>query len=81
MTAPLRRDLKALEQRLGALAEEQTSIESALADSAIYHEDERARLRELLARRAELDEEVATAESTWIEKQEQLEAMEDSASA
>ena len=75
MTAPLRRDLEALEQRLDSLAEERASIESALADSTIYREGERGRLRELLARRAKLDREITTAESAWLEKQEQLDAM------
>ncbi len=75
MAAPLRRDIEALEQRLGALGEERASIESALADAAIYRESERVRLRDLLVRRGKLDEETAAAESAWIEKHEQLEAM------
>ena len=78
MAAPLRRDIEALEQRLGALDEERASIESALADAATYRESERVRLRDLLVRRGKLDEEIATAESTWIERHEQLEALDGS---
>ena len=73
--APLRREIETLEQRLGALNEERTSIESVLSGTGIYGEHERARLRDLLVRRARLDEEIETAESTWMEKSEQLDAM------
>ena len=72
---PLRREIEALEQRLGALNEERASIESDLADTAVYRESERVRLHELLVRRGKLDEEIATAESAWVEKAEQLDAM------
>ena len=75
--APLRREIEALERRLGALNEERTSIESVLSGAGIYRENERARLRDLLVRRARLDEEIAVIESTWMEKNEQLDAMDD----
>ena len=73
--APLRREIEALEQRLGTLSDERASIESVLADGAVYGEDERARLHELLVRRGKLDAEITTIESTWLEKSEQLDAM------
>ena len=73
--APLRREIEALEQRLGALNEERTLIESVLSGAGIYRESERARLRDLLVRRARLNEEIAASESTWMEKSEQLDAM------
>jgi len=74
-SAPLRREIDALERRLGALNEERTSIESILADATIYREGERTRLHELLVRRGTLDEEISTTESTWLEKNEQLDAL------
>ena len=73
--APLRREIEALEGRLGALNDERASIESILAGGEIYDEDERARLHALLVRRGKLDAEIATVESAWIEKSEQLDAM------
>ena len=76
-TTPLRREIEALEQRLGALDDERASIESVLADVAIYREDERARLHELLVRRGKLDAEITAVETTWLEKNEQLDAMRD----
>ena len=76
--APLRREIQALEQRLGALNEERASIESVLSGSGIYGENDRTRLRDLLVRRARLDEEIATVESTWMEKHELLDAIGDS---
>ena len=77
-SAPLRREIEALERRLGALNEERTSIESVLAGGAIYREGERMRLHELLVRRGKLDEEISTIESTWLEMNEQLDALGDS---
>ena len=76
--APLRREIEALEQRLGALHKERVSIESVLAGGAIYDEGERARLHELLVRRGKLDAEITTTESSWLEKSEQLDAMRES---
>ena len=77
--APLRREIEVLEQRLGALNDERASIESVLAGAAIYREDERARLHELLVRRGKLDAEITTIESSWLEKNEQLDTMRDPA--
>ena len=76
--APLRREIEALERRLGALSDERASIESVLAGGAIYDEDERARLHELLVRRGKLDAEITTIESTWLEKNEQMDSMRES---
>ena len=73
--APLRREIEMLEQRLGVLSDERASIESTLAGVAIYGENERSRLHELLLRRGKLDVEISTVESAWIEKSEQLDAM------
>lgn len=76
--APLRREIEVLERRLGALSDERASIESVLAGDAIYDEDERARLHELLVRRGKLDAEITTVESTWLAKNEQMDAMRES---
>ena len=76
--APLRREIEALERRLGALSDERASIESVLAGGAIYDDDERARLHELLVRRGKLDAEITTIESTWLEKNEQMDSMRES---
>ena len=73
--APLRRELESLERRLATLADERASIESTLADGAVYGDAERPRLRALLVRRGRLDAEIADAESLWLEKSEQLDAM------
>ena len=75
--APLRREIDGLERRLGTLNDERASIESILADGAIYDEDERTRLHTLLVRRGELDTEIARIETAWIEKSEQLDAMDE----
>ena len=77
---PLRREIEALEQRLGTLNDERASIESVLAGSAIYREDERARLHELLVRRGKLDAEITTVEAAWLERNEKLDSMRDAES-
>ena len=74
-TAPLQREIEALEQRLGTLNRERASIESVLADAAIYRESDRARLNDLLVRRGKLEEEISTIEASWLEKNEQLDSM------
>ena len=76
--APLRREIEELEHRLDILNDERASIESTLADGAIYDEDERARLRELLVRRGRLDAEIANIESAWLERNERLDAFDNS---
>ena len=73
--APLRREVDSLERRLAALGDERTSIESALADAAVYDDAQRPRLRALLVRRGRLDTEIAEAESLWLERSGQLDAM------
>ncbi len=73
--APLRQEIESLERRLAALGDERASIESTLADGAVYGDAERLRLRALLVRRGRLDAEIADAESLWLEKSEQLDAM------
>ena len=73
--APLRREIDSLERRLAALGDERASIESALADAAVYDDAQRPRLHALLVRRGRLDSEIAEVESLWLEKSEQLDAM------
>ena len=73
--APLRREVDSLERRLAALGDERASIESALADVAVYDDAQRPRLRALLVRRGRLDAEIAEAESLWLERSGQLDAM------
>ena len=77
--APLRRELDSLERRLTALSDERATIESTLAEGAIYDDAQRRRLRALLVRRGKLDAEITATESTWLEKGEQLDAMHDDA--
>ena len=73
--APLRREVDSLERRLAALGDERASIESALTDAAVYDDAQRPRLRALLVRRGRLDAEIAEAESLWLERSGQLDAM------
>lgn len=72
---PLRREIEALERRLDSLSDERASIESVLSAGAIYREEERARLRDLLMRRGRLDAEITNVESTWLRKSEELDAI------
>ena len=74
-SGPLRREIEALERRLDVLSDERASIESTLAGGAIYGQEERARLQDLLARRGRLDAEIAGVESAWLRKSEELDTI------
>jgi ATP-binding cassette subfamily F protein 3 len=52
---------------------EQRLLEHQLADSAIYADTERARLKELLERKAQVDKALENAEAQWLEAEERIE--------
>ncbi len=54
---------------------EQRQLEQQLADSAIYADTEKMRLKELLERKAQVDKALENAEEQWLEAEERLEAI------
>ncbi len=76
-TAPLRRAIAELEKRLETLEAERADLETALADPALYADDAKPRLLELLARQAELRQAIEAVEAEWMAKSEELETLAD----
>lgn len=57
---------------------QQRELESQLAESDIYAESEKGRLREVLERKTQIDKALDAAEQTWMELQEQIDLCEPS---
>lgn len=72
---PLQNRLKKLEQQLEALNGRKEQIETQLADSAIYDEGEKDRLKALLVEQADLTAELDNVEAEWLEVSESLEGL------
>ena len=53
---------------------QQTSLEQALADQAIYDESNKEQLKMLLMEKAENDQALAAVEEAWLETSEALES-------
>ncbi|RFA24802.1 ABC transporter ATP-binding protein [Alkalilimnicola ehrlichii] len=73
--APLRKHLERLDREIANLAGTLDELEQALAEPALYESENKARLSELLARQAELKPRQEALEAEWLEKQEELEAL------
>jgi ATP-binding cassette subfamily F protein 3 len=71
---PLRKESEKLEQQLAAWQSELKLLETRLADPALYDNPETRLLDELTLRQSQLTQDIETAESRWLEIQEQLES-------
>ena len=72
--SPLKAEVTRCEQELDRLARETADLQARLADPALYLDDGRERLRELLKRQGELARATEQTEAAWLEASEQLEA-------
>ena len=63
-------------QQIDKLTEQRDHIESQLADPAIYGEDHKEKLTQLLRDKGELDQTLENSEEQWMEISEELEAAE-----
>lgn len=70
---PLRDALKKAEKGLEKLYAEQQYIEEQLADNALYDNDQKSRLAELLEAKNKLDQDLQHMEEHWLEAQSALE--------
>ena len=70
-TADLRKQAKEAEKRLARLGRRRAEIETVLADPATY-EGSTADMLELSRKLAKIDNEIAAAESAWLEAEEAL---------
>jgi ATP-binding cassette subfamily F protein 3 len=74
--SPLRASVREIEAHLAQLESERAANDAALADPALYLHDMRDELMQQLARRADLAQSLAAAESRWIAACEALEEAE-----
>lgn len=72
-TQELRKSIKSLEKQLSTYTEKLEKSEQLLADSAIYADENKAKLKEQLAIQAEAKSKLEEIEMNWLDAQEQLE--------
>ncbi len=75
---PLKKRLVRAEESLAALESRRGKLQSELADESLYDDANRDRLKALLADQADLERELAAAESEWVAAGEALEALTES---
>jgi ATP-binding cassette subfamily F protein 3 len=74
--APLRAEVRALEQRLAELSRQRAEVEQQLGDSGIYEEAASAKLDKLLGQQSRIASDIEAAEANWLKALEQLEQIE-----
>ena len=74
-SAPLRKEVNALEKQLDRLQRKQQEMESQLADDSLYQDENKETLKDLLWNQAELSKSMESIEEEWMCKAEQLEQM------
>ena len=72
---PLRKRLHGLEQRLEELTARQGLLEQKLAEPAVYADDAKSRLLQLLADKQRVDAELGDVEAQWLDAGEELERL------
>ena len=70
---PLRNKLKKLEKQLDELTESQAKLETILADTEIYSEQNKDQLKKVLLEKSEVDKNLVNVESEWMELSEEFE--------
>ena len=72
---PLQQRLQEIETQLEASTAQLRAMDMHLADPAVYHSGESAKIADLLQQRAVLDKKIAHLEAQWLQSQEELAAM------
>ena len=75
---PLKSKLKKIESALENAQQKKERLDKALADSALYAEDQKDELKKRLSEQTEVTQELTHLEEQWLELTEQLEALETS---
>ncbi|WP_305910055.1 ATP-binding cassette domain-containing protein [Methylomarinum sp. Ch1-1] len=73
---PLMDALKKAEQQVERYHRQQQQLEQQLADPTVYDDDNKERLKQLLAQKSDVDRDLEQAEADWMEAEEQLEQAE-----
>ena len=74
-TAPIRKQLAKLETEMDELTRRLAGIETQLADSELYHAENKEKLTALLAQQVQTKKALEEAEINWLAAQEQLESV------
>jgi ATP-binding cassette subfamily F protein 3 len=72
---PLRNKIKKLEQQIESLNTDKSAVHQQLADSAIYEEQNKQQLQQLLKQQTDIDRELQLAEEQWLHASEELETI------
>ncbi|MFQ1042231.1 ABC transporter ATP-binding protein [Gilliamella sp. CG16] len=70
---PIKKELQKMEQKLELLTEQLQNIEQLLVDPAIYENDKKTALTELLLKQSKIKSEQEDTEMNWLDLQQQLE--------
>ena len=74
-TAPLRKQISQLEEKMNKHSSNLTEIENQLADSELYSAENKEKLTALLALQVEVKKALEEVEMDWLAAQEELETM------
>jgi len=77
---PLKKSLRALEQRIEKGQQALQTLQAKLADGDLYAQNASEALADLLKQEGQLKRELVALENEWLEQQEALDALEDAAS-
>ncbi|MEW6446212.1 MAG: ATP-binding cassette domain-containing protein [Pseudomonadota bacterium] len=71
---PLRRELERLEKDIARLGGEREALDAVLADTSVYADSEKARLKQVLADKARVEQALEQAEEAWLLLADEIEA-------
>ena len=72
---PLKKEAEKLEKQIAGWQAEKALLDTRVADPALYSNPDRSLLDQLLKRQTELVKSIETAEASWLQTQEALEAL------
>jgi len=75
LTQPLRNKIKKCETQMDTLSKDKEKIEQQLADNALYNDENKQKLKDLLEQQASISKTLAEVEEQWMEASEELEAL------
>jgi ATP-binding cassette subfamily F protein 3 len=73
---PLRQEIQRLEKKLSELEAHNRKLQALLADTSLYDEANKPRLKELLTQQAAIQQQINQTEEIWLLKSEELQTME-----
>ena len=71
--APLKKEIKTIESKIEKQQQKLAGLEAQLADTSIYEEENKQKLKITLANQAEVKKQLSDLEENWLEKLELIE--------